>query len=75
MKLSLLLAGFTGLIPLLSQLDEHPKNDRKTPPQTLRQAVSFPIGFAVNPSRILETGPYRETVNWEGDSLTAEYLP
>lgn len=72
MQFLFFLAGLTGLGQLVDTGMPRIPAVPHVPPQTLAEASPFPIGFAVNPAKIQNSVPYRQTVSQEANSITAD---
>ncbi|MVM36678.1 hypothetical protein GO730_01695 [Spirosoma sp. HMF3257] len=72
MKFLFFLAGLAGLGQLVGNRKEDISAVRIAPAQTLADAASFPIGFAISPASVQSSTSYRQTVIQEASSITAD---
>lgn len=72
MKFLFYISGLAGLIQFVGSVGDDVVVQANAPAPTLQQAAPFPIGFAVNPGRIRSSDLYRQTVEQEGGSITAD---
>ncbi|WP_080058425.1 endo-1,4-beta-xylanase [Spirosoma aerolatum] len=72
MKFLFFLAGLASLGQLVANNINWVAVGQRVLPQTLADAAPFPIGFAVNPAKLLNNAPYQQTVTQEASSVTAD---